>query len=117
MVSDAEKYKEDDEKIKKQIEARNQLESYVYNMSSTLSDEKIKDKIDETDRETLDEMVKNTQSWLDSHMNEEASSYEDKLKECEAIANPIMSKMYQGRWWNATWNAWRNAWRNGWRNA
>ena len=33
--------------------------------------------------------------WLDSHQSEEVEVYDAKIKECEGIANPIMTKMYQ----------------------
>ena len=95
MVNDAEKYREEDEKIKKRIDAKNQYESYLFNMKSTLGDEKIKDKFSEEDRATLDTMIENNMTWLDSHQSEDGETYESKLKECEGIASPIMTKMYQ----------------------
>merc|ERR1719191_1698653 len=45
MVSDAEQYKAEDEKQKDRISAKNNLESYCFNMKSTLEDEKQKDRI------------------------------------------------------------------------
>jgi len=45
MVAEAEKYKEEDEKIKETVVAKNALESYAYNMKSTAEDDKIKDKV------------------------------------------------------------------------
>jgi len=36
MVSDAEKYKEEDEQHKKKVEAKNALENYAYNMRNTI---------------------------------------------------------------------------------
>ena len=32
--------------------------------------------------------------WLDSHPNEEASTYEEKQKEVEGVANEVMQKLY-----------------------
>ena len=93
MVNDAEKFKDEDEKIRKRVESKNQLESYLYQMKTTLNDEKIKDKFSEEDTETLTTMIDNNMEWLDSHQTEEAEVYEAKIKECEGIANPIMTKM------------------------
>ena len=45
MVNEAEKYKVDDEKQKDRVSAKNSLESYCFNMKSTVEDEKVKDKI------------------------------------------------------------------------
>merc|ERR1712173_484771 len=44
MVAEAEKFKADDDKQKERIAAKNGLESYCFNMKSTLEDEKFKDK-------------------------------------------------------------------------
>ena len=42
MVNDAEKFKADDEKQKERISAKNGLESYCFNMKTTVEDEKVK---------------------------------------------------------------------------
>merc|ERR1712122_188874 len=53
MVSDAEKFKADDDKQKDRIAAKNSLESYCFNMKSTIEDEKMKDKIPEEDQKAI----------------------------------------------------------------
>merc|ERR1712228_626115 len=53
MVNDAEKYKADDDIQKERISAKNSLESYCFNMKSTLEDEKVKGKISDSDRKTI----------------------------------------------------------------
>merc|ERR1712121_340846 len=50
MVNDADKFKADDEKQKERIAAKNGLESYCFNMKSTLDDEKLKEKISEDEK-------------------------------------------------------------------
>ena len=92
MVCDAEKYKEEDDKIRR-VDAKNQYESYLFNMKS-LGDEKIKDKFSEEDRTTLDTMIENHMTVRCSP-SEDAETYESKLKECEGIASPIMTKIPQ----------------------
>merc|ERR1712056_38992 len=49
MVNDAEKYKADDEKQKERISSKNGLESYCFNMKTTIEDGKLKGKISESD--------------------------------------------------------------------
>lgn len=44
LVRDAEKFKGEDELIKKKVEAKNALENYCYSVKNTLKDEKLKDK-------------------------------------------------------------------------
>lgn len=41
MVSDAEKYKGEDDAQKKKIDARNSLEQYAYSMKNTMRDDKV----------------------------------------------------------------------------
>merc|ERR1719188_2469125 len=53
MVSDAEKFKQEDEKQKERISAKNNLESFCFNMKSTIDDDKLKEKISESDREAI----------------------------------------------------------------
>merc|ERR1739841_410228 len=58
MVNDAEKFKADDEKQKERISAKNGLESYCFNMKTTIEDEKMKDKISDDDRKAFNEKQK-----------------------------------------------------------
>jgi len=53
MVNDAEKYKNEDEKQKNRIAGKNALESYAFQMKSTVEDEKLKDKITADDKKTI----------------------------------------------------------------
>ena len=94
MVNDADKFKEEDEFIKKKIEAKNGLESFLYNLKSSISDEKVKDKISDEDRESVTTKVDQTIEWLDSHQSEDAETYEAKQKEVEEVSNEIMKKLY-----------------------
>lgn len=58
MVSDAEKYKGEDEKMKKRIEAKNSFENYCFQMKNTLNDEKLKEKFTEDDKKTIEDVSK-----------------------------------------------------------
>jgi len=51
LVKDAEKYKTEDEAIRKKVEAKNALENYCYSVKNTLKDEKLKDKFTTEERE------------------------------------------------------------------
>jgi len=96
MVKEAEEFAEEDKKAKAQIDAKNGLSGYVYNVKNTINDdEKVGDKISDEDKETIKEELKKVTEWLDENPNAEASEYEDKQKEFEKIVNPIFSKLYQ----------------------
>jgi len=96
MVNDAEKFKAEDEKQKERISAKNALESYCFNMKSTIDDEKLKDKITEAERKSITSKCDEALSWLDSNQLAEKDEFTDKQKEVEAVCNPIIAKLYQG---------------------
>ncbi|KAL7257536.1 hypothetical protein ACSBR1_003776 [Camellia fascicularis] len=96
MVKDAEKYKAEDEEVKKKVEAKNALENYAYNMRNTVRDEKVGGKLDPADKEKIEKAVEEMIEWLDRNQLAEVDELEDKLKELENLCNPIISKMYQG---------------------
>merc|ERR1712070_1081574 len=96
MVEEAEQYADEDKKVRERIEGRNSLESYVYSVKNTINDEeKLKGKISDEDREKVEEIMKETNEWLDENQNAEKEEYEEKQKAMEKIVNPIFSKLYQ----------------------
>ncbi|XP_023219678.1 heat shock 70 kDa protein cognate 4-like [Centruroides vittatus] len=95
MVKDAEKYRDEDEKQKNRIAAKNALESYAFNIKSTVEDEKLKDKISEEDKKKVLDKVDSTIKWLDTNQLAEKEEFEDKQKELESVCNPIITKLYQ----------------------
>merc|ERR1719197_1365406 len=86
---------EEDKKVKEKIDAKNSLESYIYNIKNTINDEdKIKDKLPDEDKETLEEVVKTTTEWIDENASADKDEFDEKQKEVEKTVNPIMSKLY-----------------------
>jgi heat shock protein 1/8 len=96
MVQDAEKYKTEDEEVKRKVEAKNGLENYAYNMKNTIRDDKIAGKLSADDKQTIEKAVEDTIQWLDQNQLAEVDEFDDKQKELERICNPIIARMYQG---------------------
>lgn len=96
MVQEAEKYKADDEQLKKKVEAKNALENYAYNMRNTVREEKVGAAIGAEDKEKIEKALHEAMEWLDHNQQAEVEEYEHKLKELEELCNPIITKMYQG---------------------
>lgn len=96
MVKEAEKYKAEDEEVKKKVEAKNALENYAYNMRNTVRDEKIAGKLDPADKEKIEKAVTDAIDWLEKNQLAEIDELEDKMKELEGLCGPIIAKMYQG---------------------
>jgi heat shock 70kDa protein 1/2/6/8 len=95
MLKEAEKFKDDDEKIRKQFEAKNNLESYCYNVkSNVLNDNKLKSTLG-SDFNVVDKLVETTLKWVDDNPNLSASEFEDKHKEIESQLTPLITKAYQ----------------------
>merc|ERR1711876_112267 len=95
MVNDAEKFKAEDDKQKDRVSAKNELESYCFNMKTTLDDEKVKDKISEDDMKTITDKCDEAIKWLDANQLAEVEEFSDKQKEVEGVCNPIITKLYQ----------------------
>ena len=95
MVSEAEKYKKEDEEAAERIAAKNGLESYAYSLRNTLSDEKVAGKIEAGDKLILEAKIEETVKWLDANQEGNKEEFEHHQKELEKVANPIMMKMYQ----------------------
>jgi len=95
-VNEAERYKADDEKQKDRVAAKNSLESYCFNMKSTIEDDKVKEKVPEEDRKTVLDKINDVIRWLDANQLAEKEEFEDKQKDLEKICNPIITKLYAG---------------------
>uniref|UniRef100_X5CQI5 70-kD heat shock protein n=1 Tax=Tisochrysis lutea TaxID=1321669 RepID=X5CQI5_9EUKA len=97
MVSEAEEFAEEDKKVREKIEARNQLENYVYSMKNTLSDSEkgVADKIGDEDKEAVEKAIEDANEWLDDNQDAEKEDFEEKLKEVQDICSPIISKVYR----------------------
>ena len=94
MLSEAEKYKDEDEAEANRVQAKNGLESYAYSLRNTMSDEKVDEKLDAADKEKLKAEIDQTVAWLDDNQQGTREEYEERQKELEAVANPIMMKFY-----------------------
>jgi L1 cell adhesion molecule like protein len=95
MVKDAEKFKDEDMKVKLRIEAKNKLESYCYNIKSTvLGEEKMKTSLGDS-LSTVETTVNDTLKWLDDNNNATTEQLESKYKEVESILSPLIAKAYQ----------------------
>ena len=94
MVQDAEKFKAEDDVQKQRIDAKNGLESYCFQIKSSLEEPNLKDKIPEADKTAVLNKVNETVSWLDGNQTADTDEFKDKQKELESVVNPVMQKLY-----------------------
>merc|ERR1719245_2216273 len=95
MVNDAEKFKAEDEKQKDRISAKNGLESYCFNMKTTIEDDNLKDKLADSDKKAISDKCEEAIKWLDGNQLAEVEEFKEKQREVEAVCNPIITKLYQ----------------------
>merc|ERR1711976_35718 len=94
MVQDAPRYAEENTKQLATVTAKNALESYVYQLRNSVTDPKVSDKINASDKKKLEEEIESTISWIDDNESAEVNEFEYQRKELEKVASPIISKIY-----------------------
>ncbi|KAH6827160.1 heat shock protein 70 family protein [Perilla frutescens var. hirtella] len=94
-IREAEEFAEEDRKTRERVEAKNKLETYIFNMKSTINDEdKLGAKIDSDERETIEKTLKDAMEWLDDNQNADKVDFDETMREVEAVCSPIISKLY-----------------------
>ncbi|KAH0069596.1 hsp70-like protein C, partial [Aureobasidium melanogenum] len=98
MVEEAEKYAEEDKATRQRIESRNGLENYAFSLKNQVNDEDgLGGKIDEDDKDTILDAVKQVQDWLDDNAADAtAEDFDEQKEKLSNVAYPITSKLYGG---------------------
>jgi heat shock protein 1/8 len=94
MVKAAEKFKEEDEKLKLVVEARNDLENYLYGVRNSISTkaEGAPPNFDEIKKE-IDPVVEEGLKWFEENPKESAETYKNKQKEYTDKIQPLLMKL------------------------
>ena len=122
MINDAEKFADEDAKLKGKVEARNELESYAYSLKNQLSDkEKLGGKLSDEETAKIEEVralyifypiyiqncfldrislsiiqvINEKIAWLEENADADAEELKAQKKEMEDIVQPIIAKLYQ----------------------
>jgi len=96
MVAEAEKYAKEDEAQKARIDAKNGLEGYVFQMKTSIEDEKVAEKLSPEDKKCCLDKCNEVIAWIDANQTAEKDEFDDKKKEIESCCAPIISKLYGG---------------------
>jgi len=94
MVQEAEEFAEEDNRVKAKIQARNELEAYLYNLKNSVTDA-LESKLTEDEKETLNTAINDGLDWLEANPAAEKDEYDERQKEVEQIANPILKRAYE----------------------
>ena len=89
-VKEAERFAEEDQKRKEEVETRNNADSLVYNTEKTLKD--LGDKVDAADKAKIESEVEATKKALESNDTETIKAATEKLTE---VSYEVFGKVYQ----------------------
>jgi L1 cell adhesion molecule like protein len=95
MVAEAEKFKVQDEAQRKKVEAKNGLENYCFSLRNSINDEKLSATLG-ADKAVVEKKIQEIMGWLENHPDEPPEVFEEKQKELEKVANPVLQKAYSG---------------------
>ena len=98
MIKNAEQFKEEDEKIRKNIEAKNGLENYLYNLKNSILKEpedpsQKSPNFDEVKQEA-EPIIEEGLKWFEENDKATTEEYTEKQKEIQEKMNPLMTKLY-----------------------
>lgn len=94
MLAEAERYREEDERQREKIDAKNKLEGYVFSVKQAI--DSAGNKLDDSDKSTVRNCCEETIKWLDSNALAEKDEFEHKMKEVTQTCSPIMTKLHSG---------------------
>lgn len=98
MIKDAERFADEDKKLKERVEARNELESYAYSLKNQLQDkDKLGSKLSDDEKTKMEEAIDEKIKWLEDNQDTDAEDYKRQKKELEDVVQPIIAKLYQGQ--------------------
>ena len=92
MINDAEKYKAEDEENKLKIDAKNDLDNYIFMVENMMRDDGTKNMPPDT-VETLKTTCQVGREWMQANESATKEEYESKKKELESVISPIIASM------------------------
>lgn len=92
LVAEAEKYKAEDDAMKLTIEAKNGLDSYLFQMEQALT--AVPDSVEVESTKTHIRMeIDNVKHWMETNTGASKEEYDDKRKEFEGVVSPLFAKL------------------------
>jgi len=87
MLRIAEEFAEEDALMREKVQAKNDLESTAFRISTEC------EKLSEEDKDTCEEAVNDVTEWLDSNPFAEKEDYEDQKEELLQVVSPLLQQM------------------------
>ena len=89
MIADAEKFKEEDDRSRERVDAKNELENYLFTMKNTVNNTEMK--MQEEDKKKINDLIQEKLSWLETNTTASTEEFRDVKKEVEDVINPILA--------------------------
>jgi heat shock protein 1/8 len=88
MISDAEKFKEDDDKNRERVDAKNDLENYLFSTKNTVNNTEMK--LDDDSKKKINDIIAEKMSWLETNTTASTEEFKDIKKDVEESVAPIL---------------------------
>lgn len=92
MLSEAERYKEEDDKQRQRVESRNRLEGYVFQLKQAVDD--AAERLSAEDKAAVLRECDRTLQWLDGNTLADKEEYEHRFQELSRVCSPVMSRLH-----------------------
>ncbi|XP_078150716.1 heat shock cognate 70 kDa protein-like [Carex rostrata] len=89
MIHEAERYRIEDEQIKKKVLAKNLLEGYAFRLRKLVEEDQVVSKVPGGYVKYVDEAVNKMIEWLEHDVLKDASEYDTKKKELEEMSSTL----------------------------
>uniref|UniRef100_A0A1B6F5Q6 Uncharacterized protein n=1 Tax=Cuerna arida TaxID=1464854 RepID=A0A1B6F5Q6_9HEMI len=96
MVSEAERFKDEDDKARERVEARNRLETFCFTIKSAAEEAILTNKLTEDEKNTAVRKCNEVLMWVEANKEAETYQYQNKMDEVTKVCNPLMAKIYRG---------------------
>ena len=93
MVAEGEKYQAEDQLNRDRVESKNKLDTLLYQTKSSVQNDEIKSKLEESEIKQVTDVITETELWLEQE-DRTKEEYDDKLTEVNGLINPVMMKIY-----------------------
>merc|ERR1719223_139166 len=96
MIEEAARFAKEDQEVRERVDARNGLESYLYNLRNQLDEENFSSQLSPQDKKDMEDLIHDSLDWMEDNQDGVKDDYLGKQKEVENVVNPMIRRMYSG---------------------
>ncbi|XP_076070003.1 heat shock 70 kDa protein 1-like isoform X2 [Oratosquilla oratoria] len=94
MVAEALSYKEEDERQRQRVQAKNQLEALCFGVKSSL-EEAASSRLSSDEKTRVQALVEETLAWLDANPSASEDELQERRRQLEETWRPVATKLHQ----------------------